>query len=183
MIDPTYTYSPGYEAALASVGTREHRDFSRARSVGWVALWSLAMGAAWAVLAPHLRRRGLAVLCAALVLVAGARWALALAAAAPARVWGQYYWSSDLVFERYGGPLMPIGLATGAAFLFAGMLIGRPIARGLIRLLLPPRLRAPFGALWTLQGLEVPGGRARDSRIGNCDQAGEPGRAGLGPGS
>lgn len=43
-----------------------------------------------------------------------------------------------------------------SAVLIAGLLLGRPLTRLLVRVVLPPRLRVPLSALWTCDGLEPP---------------------------
>jgi len=43
-----------------------------------------------------------------------------------------------------------------AAFLVIGMLIGRPIARGLLRMFIPPKVRQHFAFLWRIDGKTPP---------------------------
>lgn len=156
VVDPAFVESAECAAVMLAVASEQHLDLSRARSIGWLVLWGTLMGAGWAVMTPHLRRRVLPLLALSLTLLAAARWGISIASGSAAQVWGSYYWATDLAFDRFGAPLMPLGLLTGMLALLCGMYVGRPIARGLIVLLLPPRLRAPFGPLWTLQGLSAP---------------------------
>lgn len=144
-------------ATVASIPAGERMDWSRGRAIGWTALWAVPVGMGWAVLVPHLRRRGLAGLALVLMLGGGVWTAIAVIRGTPARVWGGYFWGVDVAYDAFGWVWMPAGLAIGGAWLFAGMLAGRPLARLLVVILLPPRLRAPLGPLWTLQGLDVPG--------------------------
>ncbi|MHC4948336.1 MAG: hypothetical protein ACYTG1_08750, partial [Planctomycetota bacterium] len=48
--------------------------------------------------------------------------------------------------------------------LWAGMLLGRSIVRGLVRALLPPRLRGALAGLWTCDGLDPPSGARPPAR-------------------
>jgi len=159
MVGAEFVGTPDYEAALAAIAPGARVDYMGARTAGWIGLSCLVIGAGCAVLTPHLRRTGLAVLVGVIMLVAMGAWGVSMATPSSIAAWGGYAWSSDLMADRYGAPLMPIGLFTAAIGLYAGMLIGRPIARWLLVLLLPPRLLSAFGALWTLHGLRVPGGR------------------------
>ena len=55
--------------------------------------------------------------------------------------------------------MLPYEVATLAFALLplvAGMFLGRPIVRGLVRALLPPRLRGALALLWTVEGLSPP---------------------------
>ncbi len=59
---------------------------------------------------------------------------------------------------------LPITLGTVAFALIPlslGLVVGRPVVRGMIRALLPPRLRSALALLWTTDGLEPPGTAAR----------------------
>lgn len=47
-------------------------------------------------------------------------------------------------------------LLVGAGALLLGMWFGRPIARSLVKILLPPRLRAPLSRLWLCDGKDFP---------------------------
>lgn len=148
-------------AVLATIPKAERVDWKRGRAIGWMALWAAPVGMGWAVLAPHLRRRGLAALATLLMLGGGVWTAIAAVRGTQPRVWGGYYWGVDVAYDAFGWIWMPAGLAVGGVGLFAGMLVGRPLARLLVVMLLPPRVRAPLGALWTLQGLKVPGADSR----------------------
>lgn len=65
-----------------------------------------------------------------------------------------FWWNSG---RRQIGPMvLGLSLLFGAMALCAGMLFGRPVVRGLIRLMLPPRLRHSLAMLWTVDGLVPP---------------------------
>lgn len=116
-----------------------------------------AFGAMISVALLHLRRRwavlvALAPLCIAAVLCTIAHFG-DLAEAS-------HYLSGSIIAQVELGPrLMVVGLAVGAAALVAGAWAGRSIARGLVRVLLPPRLRNAVSRLWIAEGLNPPDGR------------------------
>ena len=67
-----------------------------------------------------------------------------------------------LAQRQIGPPITAMTLAFAIIPLSIGLALGRPIVRGLIRALLPPRLRSPLALLWTTHGLTPPcptGGR------------------------
>jgi len=53
-------------------------------------------------------------------------------------------------------PLLALSLAYAAIPLSIGVLVGRPLARRLIRTLLPPKLRNSLSMLWTTDGYDPP---------------------------
>ena len=65
-----------------------------------------------------------------------------------------WYWNDALV--RIGPPMLLISLVIASLALCAGLLLGRRLARGLIRILLPPRLVQSFALLWTVEGRQPP---------------------------
>lgn len=160
-----YVGTPEYAAMIGSIDPGSRADWRRARTGLWMVLWSVLMGMAWSVMVCHLRRRGLAVLALAIALVGMCRWGLHVLSGGGYGIgwssgwgWGSgYEWGPDLAQRNFGGWLVVSGIALGAVFLYLGMLVGRPIARLLVVLLVPPRLRAPLGMLWTLHGLTPPG--------------------------
>ena len=54
---------------------------------------------------------------------------------------------------------MTIGALLASVGIVAGSLLGRPLARCVIRWALPARLAAPFGGLWSVDGKALPGPR------------------------
>ena len=130
-------------------------------AVAWSTLWFVfdilllmgGLGAVMAVAMPHLRWKG--------------RVALALLVGALA---GVFWWMSETMmrnpYSYYGGAweawralfpvLGPLAGGIGLACLLVGLCVGRPLARGLVVLLLPPRLRGPLAFLWRADGKPMP---------------------------
>ncbi len=116
------------------------------------------------------------------VLVAGVAWSVALLHQPRRRVWlfslvvggittgiaviasfntHTYRWSGwvharELAQQAIGWPINLVGIVVFTPALIAGLLFGRSIVRGLIRLMLPPRLRGPLATLWLADGLTPP---------------------------
>lgn len=67
-----------------------------------------------------------------------------------------YGWSWNSGRQELGPTFLGMSLVFGAIVLSAGLLVGRSIIRGLIRLLLPPRMRNSLAMLWTADGLKPP---------------------------
>jgi hypothetical protein len=67
-----------------------------------------------------------------------------------------YGWSWNSGRQEIGPTILGLSLIFGALCLTAGLLVGRSVIRGLIRLLLPPRLRNSLALLWTADGLHPP---------------------------
>jgi len=65
-------------------------------------------------------------------------------------------WSGDLARRILSPYLAPISLATAWLGLVVGSQVGRPIARWLARLMLPPRLVTPLSSLWLCDGKRPP---------------------------
>jgi hypothetical protein len=65
--------------------------------------------------------------------------------------------SSDMVAWQhcYTGPVIAALAAMAVVFSF-GLALGRPICRGVVRALLPPRFRGSLSVLWTAAGKEPP---------------------------
>lgn len=68
----------------------------------------------------------------------------------------QFARAADVARERLAGPLMAVGALNAASAVTAGLLLGRPVARGLVRLLLGPRMRNSFARLWIADVLAAP---------------------------
>lgn len=62
----------------------------------------------------------------------------------------------DLSFVQVGLPLLAIVFTGCWMMITCGALAGRSIARMLVRIMLPPRLRLSVSVLWTTDGLEAP---------------------------
>lgn len=65
-------------------------------------------------------------------------------------------WTWDAAMKVLGPRMMGLSLVVTAAALAAGLMVGRPVARGLVRLFLTPRLRGPLATLWIADGLTPP---------------------------
>lgn len=66
-------------------------------------------------------------------------------------------WQAMEVARRVYLPWMIVPfVALSMPMLLLGVFLGRKIARGIIMLTLPPRLRVPFSIFWTRDGLELP---------------------------
>jgi hypothetical protein len=64
--------------------------------------------------------------------------------------------ASWVAAEEHDWPVILVCALFAFAATALGMHVGRPIVRGLVRLLLPPRLRLPLSILWTCDGLTPP---------------------------
>lgn len=132
-----------------------------ARAVHWPALWIIvpqaivmtAFGIFWSVALGRIRPR---LVLAFVALATGL--ACAFMAIDYANADNTWYWMGgyDIAKNKIGWPLSPIGLITGASALALGMAVGRTLARWLVLLFLPPRLRAPLSFLWITDGLPLP---------------------------
>ena len=115
----------------------------------------IAMGAAWSVALLHQPRRRVWLFS----LVIGAiTTGITLLASFNTH---SYRWSGvvharELAQQALGWPINLVGLIAFTPALIAGLLFGRSIVRGLIRLMLPPRLRGPLATLWLADGLTPP---------------------------
>lgn len=109
-------------------------------------------GVVWSIVLPHVRRSRLPLamlpilaLEAAFLLAIHATWQEAR------QGWYQYAARSQIGVAA----LLPLFLLTSIAVL-AGVVVGRSIVRGLVRVLLPPRLRGALAGLWLCDGLPAP---------------------------
>jgi hypothetical protein len=123
----------------------------------WLALIAAAatLGCIWSVALLGRKKRGLLLWGGAIMIVAVGFSMIAFADwYLQDRFW---YWRTA---EREICPsMMVISLALGAVALIAGLMCGRSLTRGLIRALLPPRLRWSLAQLWIADGLELPRSR------------------------
>ena len=69
---------------------------------------------------------------------------------------GTYPWASDLAKNFYITRIVPVAMIYQLIFMGVGIFIGRPVARFIVRLALPPRSLVPLGVLWTRDGLAPP---------------------------
>lgn len=122
----------------------------------WLLLWSalgglLALGLVslviWTLIFPHWRKLWYVFIAllgplAAMLIVTGVA------------LFGGFRWLPT-GFEWVVVGCMTAGIAGG----MLGVLIGRPTARGVVRVFLPPRLRGPFAYLWIADGRTPPLGK------------------------
>ncbi|MCZ6868801.1 MAG: hypothetical protein O7G84_04795 [Gammaproteobacteria bacterium] len=120
----------------------------------WVPLSIVAfvLGCFWGIALLRRRRLGLLIWVGVIMATAG------VYALIPTLMWlweePSYPWSAA---ERIvAPPLLVLSLAYAAIPLSIGVLVGRPLARQLIRTLLPPKLRSSLSLLWTADGYDPP---------------------------
>lgn len=124
-----------------------------------------AWGVVWSVLLLHRRLRGRVIITGVVFALAGGLLVLSHAGSPLAwdgfGPWTTYNWgwgvnARNLAARLYG--LTPALVTLAAAFgaFTAGHALGRPVARGIVRLLLPPHCRGPLALLWHVDGLPSP---------------------------
>lgn len=128
------------------------------RAVRWrgFALWIMGgcilfpIAAAWSVMMAH--RRGLRLVLTLLPMLG-----FALVFNLFSRFGVSTFTSvQDLAASLVWNVVMPLSLLCASVSLFAGVLLGRPLARLVVRAAMPPRLRVPLSWLWTCDGLPPP---------------------------
>jgi len=114
--------------------------FERALLIGVTALLGLVAGGLFAVLLWHLDgwRRALGLLPA----LVGCGWSAVAWLNDPMTVWIREWGLRRLTFVCLGE----------SAAIAAGIFLGRPVARGLLHILLPPKLRQHLAFLWAVDG-------------------------------
>lgn len=124
-----------------------------------------AWGVVWSILLLHRRKvRGLLVtglivgLCVPLIVLSHWGSAAGWDGFGP---WSTYSWSDDVYARSIAARelgLLPalIALGTGYLGIVLGLLVGRKLVRGVVRLLLPPNLRGSLAVLWHVDGLPSP---------------------------
>lgn len=122
-------------------------------------LGSLVLGCFWATFLIGRTRKGLAMWSLAIMAVAAGFSVLVVMAWIDERARG-WSWSGYATAINTLGPGLLIGaLAVQAVVLIMGLMIGRPVVRWLLCILLPPRLRSPLAFLWLADGLPPPSAR------------------------
>jgi hypothetical protein len=87
-------------------------------------------------------------------------WVMVLPLAVAAFVSTVFYYDDDFMFIREWAIRMVFGWAMfELAFMGVGILFGRPIVRGMLRMFVPPRPRQHFAFLWTVDGKTPPPAR------------------------
>lgn len=113
------------------------------------------LGVFWSVALVHRRRLTLFLMSVVLLILAGA-------------IYGTIWWQiaqfpaddfDDIAWVQIGMPLMATMLGLCWFLLVTGLLCGRPVARWLVRVMLPPRLLGPLNVLWLTDGLTPPQAR------------------------
>jgi hypothetical protein len=113
--------------------------------------WLCAFGIVWSLLMPHVRRLFLPLTTLAIIGLAAVFWAIGEAAGS------EYaYWMRDLARHELGWISFGVFLLIAIVAISIGALIGRTLARLLVRWLLPPRMRGALAPLWLIDGLEPP---------------------------
>jgi hypothetical protein len=156
-VDPTWWAAQDPNALLASQGgwsAMVDRNF------GWTwANWSpllITLGCFWSVALLQLRRRGLVLF--ALVPIGLAAVLSYMFGYGPNSMLQMYGWSYMITHAsaQIGPRMVVITLVFSWLMMCAGLLVGRSVLRGLVRLLLPPRLRSSLAGLWMTDGLAPP---------------------------
>lgn len=130
------------------------------KAIDWRQLWfwtlvtaiGLPLAISWPVFLPHLRRRWLLLVYFGMMILATAFLGIANL---EQRSWGPYAVRA-VAMRQVGLPLYLLNFAFIGVLMSVAMLCGRAIARGLVVLFLPPRLRAPFSFLWICDGKRLP---------------------------
>lgn len=121
-------------------------------------LAGFGIGTAWSVALLGLPRKRLffaAALIVAIALAFELIWG-SLLNSETARWGGGLVWSGAAASEVVAPYTVPLSLVVMFAGLSIGMWFGRPLARWLVRLLLPPRLASALSILWIAEGKSPP---------------------------
>lgn len=134
----------------------------RASNKAFLAVWlggSIAMfslGVFWSITLLGARRRA-AVLLPAFAIIGGASVVLINTNAdGLINMNVNYTYSQRIAEHAYGKVFVPLTALVLLSASVLGVFIGRKIARLLVVLMLPPRLRTPLAILWTRDGLDPP---------------------------
>jgi hypothetical protein len=150
---PTWWAGQDHEALLAAAGGRRGAVMWAA-GLMWIPLGAAALtgGALWAVI--WHRRRLLGRLVIAFVLVAP----VLAVAISKATAWrsDQPAWVHNAALNQVGWPFLIASAAFAALLVAAGLVWGRPVARGLLLLTVPPSLRRGLAPLWLADGHPSP---------------------------
>ncbi len=120
----------------------------------------LALGAVLACILPHVRQRRLPLVVLPVVALAAATVTTItiIASRDSSRVssWGVWWTATDCARSLLGPWRLLIHHAWFALALIAGLALGRPLARWIVRWLVPPRQYATFSFLWLADDLPLP---------------------------
>lgn len=160
--DSPYTYlDPAWKYDVSDIIVRNGglwKVINWRALVTWeaAALFALACGIVWAVILPHVRGwRFLWVVGAYAVVWGGVVLVLWITPSPSVTFSGTTY--SRSVAEPFISPwFSALTLGFMCVVMIAGLLIGRKVARLVVRAALHPKWRGPFAYLWTADGLRVP---------------------------
>lgn len=155
-IDDAWWQQQDHAAFLASAGSRTLApDTVRLWLV--LALVAFILGLVWGVALLHGHAKRRAIVC--LIVLAPISLFWVIASSTQSSNWGPagtFYYAPELARNLAGTSPFVASVLLALIPLFLGMTAGRPLARLLIRLLLPPRLRGPLTTLWLTDGLPPP---------------------------
>ncbi|MFM9956733.1 MAG: hypothetical protein ACKVZJ_01545, partial [Phycisphaerales bacterium] len=171
-----YYAGPEYTTLTKEFWTRPKMEALFVEAGGWTGALNLssliqwipfgllcfAVGAFWAVAASHLKRVWL-LLVVALVVGCSGTWLLMYSQSGNVYYYATYWGGGQGTVGPNAVTDVPLAVALlglAAMFIIAGALLGRRATRAMIRLLLPPRMRAPLTFLWTCDRLPPPSARA-----------------------
>ena len=118
----------------------------------WMAITSVVIGVIWSTALLARGRRGLLAWGLVIILTAAAIGLI------PVLDWlaDTPSWTYQAAAQQIAPLILGLSLLWGAIWLTVGLMFGRSITRGLIRLMLPPRMRSSLAFLWLTDGLEPP---------------------------
>lgn len=165
-VDPVWAASADRDAIIADAaaldaptGGGSYVDWRQGlRELTFGAIWPLLFGLLWGVALLHIPRRRIALAAVPLMALAAAFSLLNFSPTA-----GMSF-ARSIALEWAGASGYWVMLASLTLPLAIGLVLGRPVARLLIRFLLPPRLRTPLSVLWTADNLPPPRDSARAPR-------------------
>ena len=154
-IDQKWWDSQDKKAIIA--GTRRVVNADSVRLGAIASLVTLALGVIWGVVLVHARAPRRVLACLLVLAFVAMFWAVSGQSRTTTWMGGSpVIYVENLAQELAGTtPILVTALLAGV-MLLVGMTVGRPLARLLIRLLLPPRMRGPLAILWTTDGLPPP---------------------------
>ncbi len=123
----------------------------------------LGMGTAWSLALLHQPRRRVWLFA---LVIAGISVAIAVVISFNINSFGSrgLIGSHGAAQRALGWPVNIAGVLAFTPVLMGSMVVGRSIVRGLVRLMLPPRLRGPLATLWIADGLAVPRGNGQRAK-------------------
>jgi hypothetical protein len=120
----------------------------------WLALVAMTLGALWAVVLLGQRRRK--VMLAMMLPLAIAGFFAYISYQDQSSGWSGAQGVSRIASHRLAIVIMPAMLVSALPMMCLGILLGRPLVRGLARALLPPRMMGTLAFLWIADGKNPP---------------------------